>query len=716
LLNVAETAPYGHAGTFQTLQEVIDYHADPRDAVDSFGFDLQHLDQYLDNDIFYDYAEPHTREAIAAGSFTTAEALLPERALSQTEVDQLVAFLESLTDPCVTTPSCVGRWTPDAGDDPDGHLLVRGDGSSAPGDVEAEDPTDYPDEIPLNFPGLAARATFAEVEGCAAAPAASGGSGARRFTLQSADPDFGLDDPHGFSADTWFGVQRSQLEAVMIAGGVSAGYLNDDCYPDLVFAGGDASGMRFYENLSGASFQEINNFLTDDPGTRFSGSAFADLDGDYRREMLLGNVHGGSVPVYSPNGSNQFTRIADIGTTRHTFGISFAPLDGSGHPYLYLGHWAGGSGTTGTAPGLLRNEGTALLPWDAQANTTSAYIDPQFNFTPKFADFSGDGHIDLVIASDFGTSETLKHDAATDFAFVNQTDEAVITDENGMGSTLLDIDNDGNLEWFVTSILDPDGKAEGNWGLTGNRLYRNTSTGGNLTFEDITDEAGVRDGYWGWGACAADFDNDGFIDIFHVNGFGHIPAEAALEDDSLTKSRYDEMTEYFQDKPPRLFMNDGDGTFTEEAEDWQIDEPSEGRGVVCFDYDRDGDMDIVVFDHSSGLQFFENDIGHNDGHRFLSIRLVGEAPNTDAIGARVYVTANIGNGHGEKTLLRLSEANSNFNSQNPPDLHFGLGEVTTATVTVEVDWPDGSQLVCEGVAVNQFLVLDQRDDPPACLP
>jgi hypothetical protein len=398
---------------------------------------------------------------------------------------------------------------------------------------------------------------------------------------------------------------------------------------------------------------------------------------------------------------------------RHTFGISFAPLDDSGRPYFYLAHWSAGSGNNGTSPALWRSTGLAVQPWDIEADTTSAFVDQQFNFTPKFADFTGDGDIDLVLASDFGTSQTLQHDGTADFAFENVTNEEVITDENGMGSTLLDIDNDGRLEWFVTSVFDPDGLAEGNWGLTGNRLYRNTSTGGDLSFEDITDEAGVRDGYWGWGACAADFDNDGYIDIFHVNGFGHIPRDVAdAADEVETKNRYDIITGYFQNKPPRLFMNNGDGTFDDEATAWTI-EPSEGRGVVCFDYDRDGDMDIVLLDHSTGLQFFENDIGHGAGHAFLNIRLVGETPNTDAIGARVHITANVtGDAFGEQTMLRLSEANSNFNSQNPPDLHFGLGEAGVASLRVV--WPDGEELTCLTVPINQFLVLDQRDGQAAC--
>jgi hypothetical protein len=100
---------------------------------------------------------------------------------------------------------------------------------------------------------------------------------------------------------------------------------------------------------------------------------------------------------------------------------------------------------------------------------------------------------------------------AAGWHFRNETSSSPITDENGMGSSLLDIDNDGNLEWFVTSILDPDAVAAGNWGKTGNRLYSNASTTDQIAFTDITTQAGVGDGYWGWGSCAADFNNDGSL-------------------------------------------------------------------------------------------------------------------------------------------------------------------------------------------------------------
>jgi enediyne biosynthesis protein E4 len=582
--------------------------------------------------------------------------------------------------------------------------------------VKVAGPEDYPAEISMTFPPTTPRATFADVQSCVDGLGTQSNTGETKFIRQT-DPSFGLNDRHSYSINSWFG-KPAYVEIAMIGGGVSAAYLTDDCWPDLIYTGGSTSGMVVYKNMDGAYFQKID-LLGGNPELEFTGTGIADLNGDYRRELLLGNLHSGELPVYSQDGSGQYLKAAALPMVRPTYGISFAPLDDTGYPYLYLAHWANGTGSNGgTSPGLWRNDGTVLARWDEPAMTTSEFVDQQFNFTPKFADFTGDGLIDLVIASDFGTSSVSRNigDTTSGPVLSNETDRNVITDQNGMGSALLDIDNDGVLEWFVTSVYEGTGLPPGgNWGQTGNRLYRNVSTADSIAFEDITSAAGVRDGHWGWGACAADVNNDGFIDIFHANGFGYIPDDVVGNNEQRLEIQqgYQERTIQFQNQRSRLFINAGDGTFTESAFEWSVWPSSEGRGLTCFDYDRDGDIDIAVFNHSGNLNFFENQSGSGLGRHFSNIRLVGAPPNTDAIGAKVYLTADVGNGHGVQTQLRLSEANSNFNSQNPPDLHFGVGEAASID-EIRVVWPNQSELVCNDVAVNQFLVFDERDGAAAC--
>ena len=166
LLNVGETAPYGHAGSFETLEDAIAYHADPRRGVDTFDFSLTRLAQFRSQGVVYPYAEAHTRAAIEASSFVAAEPMLPRRTLYAHEIIRLAAFLKSLSDRCVTSPSCVGQWVPRADEDPDGNLLVRDASTGAPRNVDASSPKDYPSEITLAFPPTQPLATFPDVEHC----------------------------------------------------------------------------------------------------------------------------------------------------------------------------------------------------------------------------------------------------------------------------------------------------------------------------------------------------------------------------------------------------------------------------------------------------------------------------------------------------------------------------------------------------------------------
>ena len=112
--------------------------------------------------------------------------------------------------------------------------------------------------------------------------------------------------------------------------------------------------------------------------------------------------------------------------------------------------------------------------------------------------------LDLLLASDFGLSQVFRNVGDGRFAEIAMPE--VLTDENGMGAAIGDFDGDGDLDWFVTSIFDGSGSTSEFWGDSGNRMYENV---GGAVFVDATERAGVRDGAWGWGACAVDFDNDG---------------------------------------------------------------------------------------------------------------------------------------------------------------------------------------------------------------
>ncbi len=729
LLNIGLTMPYGHAGTFDLLQDAIRYHANPRQGIEEYDFSLSGLAQYQGS-LSYDYAQEHTRKALNANSFLNAEPLLPGRPLTGREISDLTSFLRSLTDDCVRNHACRNQWTPALTEDPDGNLLVRGENPIAqpeipeepgPGEGEPEEeppvqPENYAKKLALNFTAPP-RDTFAELEDCSQEPSTVAINAGLNIFAPRHMMLFGLYDllgnpnhPHGFSADTWGFSSVSSIETTMIAGGVSSGYLDDDCWLDLAYAGGERSGIVMYKNRGDQLGFEVMSLLDDDPGGLFTGVAMADLNGDYRKEILFGNLKQKKMPVYSENEDGFYSRIADFSMSRSTYGISFGDVNGDGFPDIYLAHWF--SGNVLTAPAFWRNNsGEEVEYYDAESGLSQNNLLQDWNFSPAFYDANDDGSSDLLLASDFGTSVVMQNDGSG--AFDNVTDRDVINDNNGMGSALGDYDNDGDLDWFVTSIYVPE-LANSGWGGTGNKLYENVSEpGGVIQFDDVSESAGVSDGVWAWGACFADFNNDGYLDIFHVNGFGYIDEHVvSTEKQREVKEKYDVGYHAFMNRTPRLFINRGDGTFDNQALEWGLVLPSNGRGVSCLDYDRDGDMDVTLLDHSKGLQFFSNQTGNRSGSHFLSVRLVGEAPNTEALGAKVQVTADVGGGFGVQTQTRVSMANTNFNSQNPPDLHFGLGSAQRADIAIT--WPDGVRWQCEEQASNRFLIFDQRSLPGTC--
>jgi len=249
-----------------------------------------------------------------------------------------------------------------------------------------------------------------------------------------------------------------------------------------------------------------------------------------------------------------------------------------------------------------------------------------------------------------------------------------------MGVAIGDYDDDGDLDWFVSSIWDPAGNTPEAWFASGNRLYRNRGDG---TFDDVTDSAGVRAGYWGWGSTFADLDNDGDLDLFHVNGW-------RSGDASIT----------FHADPSRLFVSNGNGTFTERSAEVGLVDTGLGRGVVAFDYDRDGDVDLFVAQNDGPGRLFRNDMPA--GAHFLTVKLRGPAANSEGIGARITAEA------GGVTRLRELRAGSNFESQDPAEAHFGLG-ATSVIDRVHVRWPDGTETERTAVAADAVVM----STPPA---
>ena len=239
-----------------------------------------------------------------------------------------------------------------------------------------------------------------------------------------------------------------------------------------------------------------------------------------------------------------------------------------------------------------------------------------WSFTPVLTDIDGDEYSDLLLVSDFVTSDVYLYTDEEKYERV--TDRNVIKDQNGMGSAVADFDNDGDMDWFVTSVYDLD--IDGGQRF-GNRLYRNIGKG---LWEDATDESGTANGEWGWGACAADFDQDGYVDLMMVNGW------------------WEDSGKDFNDKPIRFWRNLGEGMeFEEMAETVGMTNDGQGRGLVCFDSDGDGDQDVVIVNNSDDhIVYYRNETSNENN--YLIVELQGTNTNQFGVGARITVSTDSG--------------------------------------------------------------------------
>ena len=493
---------------------------------------------------------------------------------------------------------------------------------------------------------------------------------------------------------------------VNMTAGLAVGDINGDGLPDVFLLGGSQGEDKLYLN-EGKGFKDITSesgIVTGEAST--NGATFVDITGDGLDDLLIGGVAwyfeigpkgGKQIPatlsVWKNKGNNQFEDITEssgISFKRNMYSSAFADYDQDGDLDMVSAHWHRPFPSDTEEVHIWKNEGKGTFVDAAkEAGLLGVWPVLDWSFTPSFADLNNDGWQDLLIAGDFEQSQYFINEKGR---FKNVTDTRVITDENGMGSAVGDYDNDGDLDWFVSSVYDPEPGEQrmgaGSWGISGNRLYQNDGKG---SFTDVTENSGVRDGGWGWASCMADFNNDGFLDIFQVNGY--------LYDDHPVWLYY---AEKFTKMRPRLFINNGKGQFVDWAEAAGID-IGEGRAISCTDFDRDGDVDILIQQSAKPTRFYENQMVISSDTNYLGVRLIGKNGNRHSTGARITIEVD------GVSQIREIQTGGNYLSQNAAEAFFGLGKGTKVEkLTIRWPAPQAFEQVVKNIEVNQWVEIKRE--------
>ena len=509
-------------------------------------------------------------------------------------------------------------------------------------------------------------------------------------------------------------VQHNYVEApssnrqIYMTGGAAAVDYDGDGYVDLFVTRLDDSDILFRNNGDG-TFSDVTAqaFPPFDLSYKTNGAQWGDIDNDGDPDLYITSIESDRYHLYVNDGNGQFTEQAvargvDLTGSDLHFGqsASFGDYNLDGYLDLHVTEWREDfqveKGTPFNARLFLNagpsNPGFFSDVTDAAGvNMESVpFSDPDNHpnrfeaqsFATRFSDMDGDGYPDLVISSDHGTSRLYWNNQ--DGTFLDGTTAANVgTDKFGMGSTVGDYNNDGLLDWYVTSIYDDLPSVPFR---DGNRLFVNN---GDRTFTDMTDAANVRNGDWGWAASFADFDNDGDLDLTHTNG---IDWPAPFFSDTFHGD--------FVADPNRMFLNNGDGTFTESAMITGFADSRSGKGLLTFDYDNDGDLDVFVTNNGEHPVLYRND-GTGYGN-WLKISTEGTQSNRDGVCVFATVTPDLNDP--STIYCREVDGGSNFLGQNDRTLHFGVGSATVLD-EVRMEWPSGIVQTFFDVATNQTLVV-----------
>ncbi len=466
--------------------------------------------------------------------------------------------------------------------------------------------------------------------------------------------------------------------------GVAWGDFDGDGLPDLVVSNTINQNEFLYRNRGEGSFEPVLEGWPARSAGWTEGVSWVDYDNDGDLDLFVARTHAEAHPMHptrhaEPNGL--FRNDGDgvlvpveagalTSDSTSSSGACWADADLDGDLDAYVVN------RDGEADRVYENQGDGTFRLVRSAAVSEVQGEGR---ACAWGDADGDGDPDVYVGNFAGEDNLyFRNEGGLNFSRVS---EGAFVNGGGRtyGVSWIDFDGDGDLDLFETNISVSDQ----------NRLWQNDGHGSFVLRDDlpvVSSSRGPSKGHT-WG----DFDNDGDIDLLVANGTA---GTEAVEDFGLANF---------------LYLNQGDGTFESVTDEPVVTDLHVSAGAAWADYDRDGDLDIVIANWGGSDE--DNDLYRNTtseltDRKWLVVRLEGHESNRMGLGARVRATAII-EGKG-RTQTRWMHLGTGYASQNEPIIHFGLGDAAQLQ-SLEILWPSGIVDVHQDVDANRNWVADEGD-------
>jgi len=473
---------------------------------------------------------------------------------------------------------------------------------------------------------------------------------------------------------------------------------------------GEGSHNALYRNLGNGTFRDVAAEVgladVNLPGTGVStGAVWGDYDNDGYEDVLI--YKWGKPELFHNDGGKHFTRVTEQAGLPKWVNANTAiwlDYDRDGKLDLFLG------GYYPEDVDLWHLKNTKMMPdsFEYARNGGRKYLfhnlgggrfeevserlgidSRRWALAAVAADLRGTGYPDLFIANDYGVSEVYLNEGGKRFREAGKETGIGAAPKSGMNAAVGDVLNQGRFGIYVSNISEEGVLVQGNnlW------MPRAGTSGANIQYDNMATAMGVDLGGWSFGAQFGDLNNDGFLDLYVVNGNVSLDrnrsywydyskvagGNKAIISDAANWPPLDgrSLAGYQQKK---IFMNDGFGQFKEVAQLVGVTDVYDGRSIALADFSNRGVLDAVVANQNGPLLLYRNII--RPGNAWIEFELEGRSSNRSAIGAQVRVFWN-----GQQQVQEVS-GGSGFCSQNDRRLHFGLGKVR-AIDRVEIRWPSG---------------------------